>query len=204
MKRAGLLFSLLFVAAVFIGGATVRLSQPSPQTKFTPYTIAWQVLEIEKSGNRIIRTETKAVSADGRWSNTKAFPDGSREVMFAEPGRGVFGQKEDHLQFLSACSTTPRTGDYFTSPQYTRTEEILGYKTAVLTQSVNPEFQVEHYIAPALNNDIIKTAITMGDNVRVLEPLVIISGEPPTDVFKHRELPVRYDVYNQKHADSEK
>lgn len=198
MKRKVFLFGLIFFVSFVAAGMAVRFRNAAAETRFVPYTITWQAIDNESQSNVIAYTETKYTSADGRWVAVKTFPNGARQITFSQPGKGVFAVEKEGLQYLSASPLTPTTSNYFESPQYTRSEDISGYKAAVLTQNTDSGLRLEHYIAPELNNDSIKTVITNGQMVRSLEPVAIVQGEPPAAVFLQKDLPVLYEVYQQK------
>lgn len=183
---------------VLVGGLTARLSNQR-QPGFTPFTIVWQVTDYDHNGTATVAyTETRWKSSDGRWRDIKIEPDGTMIETFGEPGLGVFTVGSDQLHFVSQYQKEPRKVNregYMNSSQYSRNEIIKDLECIVLKPSPDTEF----YVAPSLGGEIIKTVLSFGNQLRVIEPVSIEFAEPDLANIMHKQLPVSYEHFNKLH-----
>ncbi|HYG12293.1 MAG TPA: hypothetical protein VD835_20290 [Pyrinomonadaceae bacterium] len=166
------------------------------------YTITWQVTAYDAKGEATpLHLETRYVSSSGNWRGVKQYPDGKLEEMFAEAGEGVFLKRGEQMHFLSNYSLPPaRTVEGFLkSPDYLRTETVMGQTALVLKPANNQEGRFELFYAPILNSDI-KT-IHRGARTIVQEPISLIFGEPDAAQVKMpKGLPVDRTNYERLHG----
>jgi len=112
------------------------------------------------------------------------------------------GQK---LHYLSAHKVPPmRKGEGFlNSPNYIRTETVLGQLAIVVKPENDPDGRFEIFFAPSLNNEI-KT-VSHGEVTMVKEPVSLVFGEPDTEVFRtFKGLPVDYNSFHSLHGSPQK
>lgn len=202
MRQKRILVPLIFITMVFIGGLTAKLSS-RPQPKYTPFTIVWQVTDYDGNGTATpAYTETRWKSSDGRWRDIKVKPDGTVIETVAEPGLGVFEVGSDQLHFVSGYQRGPRklSLDYYMgSSQYSRNEIVKGLECVVL----KPLPEMEFYVAPSLGGEIIKTVMSVGNQLTVFEPLSIEFAEPDPANLVYTKRPVSYEYFNKAHEDKQ-
>lgn len=198
-----LLLLFLCCSVLVTLGVKVVMSRRAPRQ--VPYTIVWRVTTTDAKGNAEEEyTETRYVASNGNWRTIKQFPDGRTEEGFAEVWRGVFAISPRHQKMFFLSGHDMSTVDAETlrqSPQFARTETILGY-TVYVSKQVQESTTLESYRAPALNGAQIKHVFNNGSATVVFEPVSITPGEPPADKMKHQEYPVDNGVYTQTHGDA--
>lgn len=202
MSRKTLLL-LLCCSVLVTLGVKVVLSHRAPRQ--VPYTIVWKVTTTDANGNGEQNfTETRYVSANGNWHTIKQYPDGHTEEGFAEVGRGVFAIKpqQQRMYFLSTHDISQSNAEGLRhSPQFARTETILGY-TAYVMRQAQEGTSFEFYRAPALNGNLIKQVFHNGSSTMTFEPVSITPGEPSADKLRHAEYPTDNSVYIQTQGDA--
>lgn len=198
-KKGFFILAILLTISVGAGAAIGFRNSAKKHKTFAPYSITWQVTDYDTTGTVLSSfTQTRFKSGDGRWYEKIMRADGLVDESFAEPGRGVFRIGSDQLHFLSDCESQPNwqsEEEYvLKSPQYSRSETVLGIRTVVLKAS--PNFEV--YRAPSLNGDSIKMVLNLNGTVRVFEPVAISLAEPEAAKLEHKEFPVSYEFFEQK------
>lgn len=176
MRKRTFAILLVLIAAA---GAGARVAYKSTQPERPAYTITWQVTAYEEKGAATpLYLETRYVSSNGNWRGVKQFPDGKIEESFAEVGEGVFIKRGEKMHFLSNHSLPPaRTVEGFLkSPNYLRTETVLGHTAIVIKAMNDPVGRAEFFYAPILNSDI--KIIHRGGRTTVQEPISLVFGEP--------------------------
>lgn len=200
MRRYYLL--TLFVI-VFVAGITARTALNKTTRPERPaYTITWQVTAYDAKGEATpLHLETRYVSSSGNWRGVKQYPDGKLEEMFAEVGEGVFIKRGEKMHFLSNYSLPPaRTVEGFLkSPDYLRTETVLGHTALVIKAANDPVGRTEFFFAPILNSDI--KIIYRGAQTTVQEPISLVFGEPDAAQIKMpKGLAVDRTNYERMHG----
>lgn len=200
MRRHSL---LILLVVVFVAGITARTVLNQTTRRERPaYTITWQVTAYDAKGEATpLYLETRYVSSNGNWRGVKQYPDGKIEEMFAEVGEGVFVKRGEKMHFLSNHRLPPaRTVEGFLkSPDYLRTETVLGQTALVLKPANDHEGRFEMFYAPALDNDI-KT-IYRGARTTVQEPISLVFGEPDAALVKMpKGLTVDRTNYERMHG----
>lgn len=176
-SRKGILFGALICVATL--SVAVLAMQGRQQPRFVPYTITWQMTEYHSDGRVApTYTETRSNYSDGHWRSIIRFPNGLTVERIAEPGKGVFAvdQKTGERRFNSPFPERLR-GDPLRHETWARTERLDGYRAEVLKFG-RGEKSHELYHAPRLNNDIVKTVYRDKEVTRVLEPILLLLGEP--------------------------
>jgi hypothetical protein len=203
-RRLLLLVSLITIAGV-AGAVTHTAYNRTAQKKQLPYTVVWEETAHDtETGKATLRhTETRYVASNGNWRSIKRYADGKTEDMFAEVGRGVYVQRKDKMIFLSNHSLPGMvvTAEGFrNSPDYLRTETILGLEAMVMKPMNEPPGRNEAYRVPALGGDFIKT-ISYGKITLVKEPVSITFGEPDAALVKMPDgLPVDRSHFEKLHG----
>lgn len=198
MKQRLLLFVVVLVA-ISIGIVAQITLRGAKENALPAYTIVWQVTDYDARGNGTpVYTETRYVSSSGKWRSIKEYSDGKREEVFAEVGRGVFAKRDQKLHFLSGYAPLPlrNAAGFMKSPNYLRTETVLGQLTVVVKPVNDFDGNFEIFFAPSLNGEI-KT-ISRGEVTTVKEPVSLTFGQPdPTLLKTADDLPVDYNHYNE-------
>ena len=176
-KRTALAVALC-VAPLALAAFAMQARREPP--KYAPYTILWRMREQSRDG-RVVDTyvERRYYTSDGNWRGFIQFNNGFRVERVAEAGRGVFilDSKTKERRFHSPFPERPRD-EPKESKHYARTETVLGYSADVLRYEQGGKTH-ELYRATALNGDIIKTVYRDKTLTRTMEPVSIITGEPP-------------------------
>jgi hypothetical protein len=203
MKKVNLVLVIL-IGAVVLGVVTRMNFTRSMQNKKTAYTVVLQATEYDASGKGTpVYTETRYASANGNWYSIRLYADGRNDETFALIGRGVYAKVGSKLNFLSDYDApTPMMSleKLQKSPNYVRTETVLGQEAAVL-KTGDPNNVIELYRAPSLGGDIIKMVRHAGsETVTVLEPLSLTFGEPDASLLKMPNLPVDRTHFEELHG----
>lgn len=198
-----LLLLLLCCSVLVTIGVKVVMSRRAPRQ--VPYTIVWRVTTSDANGNAEEEyTETRYVSSNGNWRTIKQYPDGQTQEGFAEVGRGVFAISPKHQKmfFLSGHDVSKADAESLRrSPNFVRTETILGY-TAYVSKQVRTGTTLEVYRVPELDGAQVKHLFNNGSSTVVFEPVSLTPGEPPADKLRHKEYPMDNGVYTQTHGDA--
>ncbi|MGI9105828.1 MAG: hypothetical protein ACR2G4_06230 [Pyrinomonadaceae bacterium] len=203
MKKKSVLLSLL-AAATVIGIMTKTVITQSQREKRPAYTIMWQATDYNTSGESVpVYTETRYVSSNGNWRNVKQYTDGQTIETFGEVGRGVFSKKGRKLDFLSGYAKAKpilKAEGFLNSPNYLRTETVMGQTAIVVKTKNDPDGRVEIFVSPILNGDTIKM-IFHGEITTVVEPISLTFGEPdPAFLHFSKDFPVDYENNKKLHA----
>jgi hypothetical protein len=205
VKRLLILVVLVVVAGTAGFGARTLLNSFAKE-KRPAYTVVWQATDYHSDGKVELRyTETRYVSATGNWRGVRQYPNGKSDETFGEIGRGVFVHRGKKLHFLSEYAA-PRQllseAQLRTSPNYLRTDTVLGYDAIVVSSGNRPRTCSEFYKVPAFGGEVIKTVMCHNEegDKTVLEPISIVLGEPDASFLKRpADLPVDYEHFDQTH-----
>jgi len=196
-------YLLIALFGVFAAGITARaILNKTTRLERPAYTITWQVTEYDAKGEATpLYTETRYVSSNGNWRGVRQYPNSKVEESFAEVGEGVFVKRGEKMDFLSNHRLPPaRTVEGFLkSPDYLRTETVLGHTALVLKPANEHEGRFELFYAPVLDSEI-KT-IHRGARTTVQEPISLTFGEPDVALVKMpKGLAVDRTNYERMHG----
>ncbi|HEX8137342.1 MAG TPA: hypothetical protein VF544_07105 [Pyrinomonadaceae bacterium] len=198
-----MLLLLLCCSVLLTLGVKVAMSRRAPRQ--VPYTIVWRVTTTDANGNaEEDYTETRYVSSNGNWHTIKQYPDGQTQEGFAEVGRGVFALSPKHQKmfFLSGHDVSKADAESLRqSPNFVRTETILGY-TAYVSKQVREGTTLEVYRVPELDGAQVKHVFNNGSATVVFEPVSILAGELAADKLRHKEYPMDNGVYTETHGEA--
>jgi len=199
MRKRTFVVLLVLIAAA---GAAARVAYKSTHPERPAYTITWQVTAYDAKGAATpLYMETRYVSSSGNWRGVKQYADGKVEEMFAEVGEGVFLKRGEKMHFLSnhRLSPTRTVEGFLKSPDYLRTETVLGHTALVIKAANDPVGRTEFFYAPILNSDI--KIIFRGGRTTVQEPISLIFGEPDAALVKMpKGLAVDRTNYERMHG----
>lgn len=206
MVKRLLIVVVLVVVAGTAGFGTRTLLNSFATEKRPAYTVVWQATDYHSDGKvELDYTETRYVSSTGNWRSKRRYSDGKSDETFGEVGRGVFvygGQKLHFLSDYGAPRPVLSEAQLRMSPNYLRTDKILGYDAIVVSSGNRPRTCSEFYKVPALGGEVLKTVMChneQGDKT-VLEPISLVLGEPDASLLKFpADLPVDYEHFNQTH-----
>ena len=203
MKRRTIFLLACSVIVAAAAGIAARTLMQMRENRHPAYTIVWQSTAYDATGQATpMYTETRYVSSNGNWHSVRQYADGRTEESFAEVGRGVFVKQGDKLHFLSNHMLPPKRvlEGYLKSPDYLRTETVMGQVAAVIKTNNDPDGRFEIFMAPSLNGEI--KHIDHGDITIVKEPVSLIFGEPDASLLKMPapNAPVDYKNYEQLHG----
>lgn len=205
MKRRLILVVLVVIAGTAGFGAR-RAMNSLAKEKRPAYTIVWQVIDYHSDGKQELNyTETRYVSSTGNWRGVRQYTNGKSDETFGEVGRGVFLHRGRKLHFLSDYAA-PRAllseAQLRMSPNYLRTDKVLGYEAIVVSSGNRPRTCSEFYKVPAFGGEVLKTVMChneQGDKT-VLEPISLVLGEPEaSSLVTPKDLPVDYEHFKQTH-----
>jgi len=206
------LLSLLITIAVagfaygFLSPATAAPPVRGVETGFT--TVKTTTFTPVSGGPAVLRSiSVRYHEKSGDWKNvqTSLSPTGvitAVTISIGRIGKGVFvvNPKEKTLDYLSDfephAQVTP--GDLRNSPQFARTDSVLGYKTFVQRLSGDGNQGIDYYISPDLQGTTVKRVEVYEKGTEVEELVNVIPGDQTglfdvTDAFR-----VKYDMLREK------
>jgi hypothetical protein len=189
MKDKGILAAIVAVCALVAIASAASAKRPT----LVPYTIVFKVVDYDHRGvGTEAYSEIKYVSSRGLWRKIKSLPGGANVEQFAQVGRGVFSiDRAKRKMFFESPYAFGTTEPSQRNKAYVRSENVLGFSTNVL-RSGTPESYIETFLAPELNDDIIKIVIKRPTGKRIIEPVIINRGEPPRRALARAEYEVDY------------
>lgn len=208
MKKNIMLALVLVVMLCALGVTLVRRQVSRAASRRVGYTIVFQTTGYDLQGNfRPVEMETRYVSAQRNFRGVKhEFIHGAEKVWFGETGRGEFLVKpnEKQLDYVSQFEPDVRTMEKLrTSKDFNRIEKVAGYDAAVMRMHHEglPENSYDDiYYAPALNGDFVKIVrMNEGHLERIIEPIMIVKGEPDPANLAHEEYPVDTTKFEEIH-----
>jgi len=200
-KRSVLVLTFVLL---FVGGIIARRALThATEVKRPSYAFKTQATQYDDDGTvRPLYSETMYMSATGNWYSTKQLPNGKKVETFGTVGQGVFTRRngEAQLNLLSAYDS-PRpiltAEGFLKSPNFLRTEQVLGYPTFVTNGGDGSQF----YNAPIIGGAFLKLVLRQGTSTVVVEPSSLVFGEPdPSLVKMPTGLPVSSDNFNNIHG----
>ena len=203
MRRSRWIFGLILVG-LFVAGIAARAAyRKATQVNRPAYTLKTEGTQYNHDGTaRRIFVETRYVSSDGNWHDTKQYDSGMVVDTFGIVGKGVFARRNNDakISFLSSYDAPSAilTAEGFRQHGFVRTESILGHQVFV-TNPVNTQ-EVEFYNDPMLGGATIKMVNKKETSTVVIEPLSITMGEPPaSNLPMPPDLEISYDTFNALH-----
>ncbi|HEX3145179.1 MAG TPA: hypothetical protein VHQ64_14500 [Pyrinomonadaceae bacterium] len=188
MKRTVIIISLGLIGAAALCWVSFGFNK---RDKLVPYTIVLKATDYDQRGiGHEAFSEVKYVSAHGNWRSVKSFRSGLALEQYARVGHGIFtvDNKQKKMYFESPYNpaSTPQS---LTNRNYVRSEIVGGIRTNVLRSGTGDNY-AETFLAPELNDDVIKTVLKSPAGTRVIEPVTITRGEPVRGAFQHNEYEI--------------
>lgn len=187
MKRklifTGLAAAVLCPLAVFAG---YRTGEEKPR-QAPAFTLRSKTTHFNEDGSTSVDDVTRYESADNSWRQVRV-SGGVVSEQFFRQGRGFF--RVDHARrVLVPDHATAKTRDkllgstagaLLMSPQFNRTEVLLGYTAYVMQIRDGDILMSEAYVVPELGNTAVKYVDfdAAGRVTSVTEPVSITPGEP--------------------------
>ncbi len=198
MKRRSLIIILaaavLCPLAVFAGYSTGAKSSG----KGVAFTLRARLTHYQTGGATVVEEVTRYESADGSWREVRSSGEHLSEQFFQQ-GRGYFNV--NHARRLLVRGThgsktrdnTARASaaELLKSPQFNRTEILLGYTAYVMQIRDGETLMSEVYVVPELGVTPVKSVSfdTEGQIISVLEPVSVTPGEPAAADLKGPDYP---------------
>lgn len=203
--------TVLFVLALVIAagtGAVVKSVFTAPVTAqadahpktYPAFTLQSRIIHINPTNNsQYVEKKTRYVSANGSWRVVITNEDGKTMQQFFERGRGFFkvDERNKKLKKNNLASTepaAPQTAEQLrSSPQFLRTEEVLGFTTYILrvTDQATGKPMTDLYYAVQLGGIPLKVInYDYGKQTLVDEAVSITFGEPNSSLTKGPDYPV--------------
>lgn len=185
----------LCILATLAGYAT-GLKKPHRNIAFTLHgkRIHW-----DADGNKIASDVIRYESADGNWRLVETTADGHMREQFFVQGRGHFVVDAGRQRLLRNERVSKDrdnvvrsvTNDLLNSPQFSRTELLLGHTAYVMQIHDGSILMAETYIVPELGRSPVKIISydAAGQVIMVLEPENITLGEPAASDLKGPDYP---------------
>lgn len=202
MKRLTIIS--IAVLAVGVGMFITRLDNVSGKTPPGSFVVQY-LLSSAGTDETLAPSEyrVRAVSIAGDWKETK-YPFNGQPSTWGATGQSLYLIKDNAKQYFGQHNsemirTKFRSEDeLLNSPQVVRTEEVVGLKTYVL-RDANRDNIVESYYAVQTGVTPLKQVIIKdGKTAFVLEALNVEFRELSADEAALPELPVRFDIAEQK------
>lgn len=209
--------TLLVTLTSILLAAQLHVSALAQEAKQPAFTLRSRVTTNMNDGKKEELKEVRYVSSSGNFRIVNTQEDGSVSSFerVYEHGRGFFSVHHG-LKFMvknpinspeTATTTPPTTEQLRASPNFIRTEEVLGRTTYVhrIKDEKTGEPQADYYLTPELGRVPLKTVeYEKGKVFRVTEPISVAFGEPDAAQVKLPEydveemMPVSGGVLNKK------
>ncbi len=200
-RRTVVSLSVLATLCILAAFAVYAVGMRKPN-KSTAFTLRGKAIYFNSDGTRTVSDYVHYESASGSWRKVETRPDGYVWEQLFVQGRGYF--RADHIK----RRLLTRSGDarlakirdnvvrsvadeILASPQFTRTEILLGY-TAYVSQVRDGDILMgEVYVVPELGRSGVKHVSydAEGKVILVLEPESITLGEPDAADLKWPAYP---------------
>jgi protein TonB len=207
---------IIFTLASLLLAAQLHAPARAQETKQPAFTLHSRVTQYLKEGNARTLKEVRYVSSGGGFRAVYINEDGSpyTERVF-EPGRGFFNVHHSYRMIVKNRSSPPETAttppptveQLRASPNFVRTEEVLG-RTTYLHRIKDDETgapQIDYYFTAELGRVPLKTVdYLQGKVFSVTEPTSIAFGEPDAAQLKlpdyelAERMPISGGVLNGK------
>ncbi|MDQ1612214.1 MAG: periplasmic protein TonB [Pyrinomonadaceae bacterium] len=207
---------IIFTFASLLLVAQLHTTARAQETKQPAFTLHSRVTQYLQEGNTRTLKEVRYVSSGGSFRAVYINEDGSpyTERVF-EPGRGFFNVHHNYRMIVKNRSNPPETAttppptveQLRASPNFVRTEEVLG-RTTYLHRIKDDETGAplfDYYFTPELGRVPLKTVdYLQGKVFSVTEPVSITFGEPDATQLKAPDyevaerMPISGGVLNGK------
>ena len=198
MKRRSLIIVLAAAVvcplAVLAGYST---GTESPR-KGVAFTLRGKLTHYQPGGAAVVEDVTRYESADGSWREVRRSGEHVSEQFFKQ-GRGYFNVnhakrlllRSEHGSKARDNAARASAAELLKSPQFNRTEVLLGYTAYVMQIRDGETLMSEVYVVPELGITPVKSVNfdTGGRVVSVLEPESITPGEPAAADLKGPDYP---------------
>ena len=142
-------------------------------------------------------TKIRQLKSDGSWRLQTTYSDGRVDVIYGQPGRGVFAvdAKNQKLEYVSASSARGLADiDWTKEPGFVGEETILGYKTFHIHSETDGQY-LDTYMCPAVNYPL--KQVNGNDRTKTVWEVTQIVIEEPTFATAP-DFPVSTKRYNEK------
>ena len=146
-----------------------------------------------------VATIVRYVRGDGAWKELKTRSDGSHQLSFGIPGKGVFrvDEKNKELVYLSAMATD--RASVAAGVKTGKVDYVLGIPTIVSREDRDDGSYFEAHHAPTLGGTMLK--LLAGDKhiTNITEATSIVLGEPRASEFASLpDYPISHAAYEEK------
>lgn len=197
MKRRSLIIILvaavLCTLAVFAGYSTGAKSS----RRGMAFTLRATLTHYQPGGAAAVEDVTRYESADGSWREVRRSGEHLSDQFFKQ-GRGYFNVNHAKRLLIRGRGSKTRdnvarasASELIKSPQFNRTEILLGYTAYVMQIRDGETLMSEVYVVPELGATPVKSVSfdTGGQVISVLEPVSITPGEPAAADLKGPAYP---------------
>lgn len=195
------LLLVLAVALAAVAGITAK-SISTARAKGAPaFTIFGNEISVHPDGRKTSSEQVRYVSANGNTRSVVTDADGHVREYFFENGRGSFVVshqrkllfQDKHVPTENVKRARPTADEWISTPGFTGTQTVLGYKTYVIrtSDSATGEPVSDLYFAEEFGRVPLKVVLySEGKVVKISEPSRIELGEPRHSNLKSPDYPV--------------
>src|SRR5437762_2983925 len=175
------LSSMLVLAQAVVPSSFALSTEPTP-AKGLAYTIRLKG-ETRDSYGTVRHTQdiTLAVASDGKFHALRKFSPSHQLEQIGLPGKGLFNIDKERKALIHRGDFTGKDRKRTFAQAQPTSEFIVGYRVNVVHQSTGAA-QIDLYVAPDLNNEILRSVVHQGNVTYTTEATDISVGEPDAEL----------------------
>ena len=193
------LFVPVFLILSLAGVGLIIATRGTTKPPLNGFTLFITQTSYPSTGSPIqTATKVRRQKSDGSWKIETTYAGGRVDVVYGEPGRGVFAvnNQTQKLDYLSGSSTRPLADiDWRTQPGFVGEETILGHQTFHLHSEDQGQY-TDSYMCPELQGYPLRIVTGDSRTKTVFEVTQVILGEPAFESAP--SLPVDKTRFEQK------